>query len=386
MSEVASGTADHDPQNESTAVPSLLDATPGVNPVVASALRHYAATKESLIALMKRHAKSLSHETWSDLNKNVSEIGDALTLVSLEVAHLQGRVDQLQEQQERRGPGVPATYASVLAGTGAFVGTCAPPPTGPAETHTPPEPSPEHRETLLVYGKADVKTWTALTTRFNPVDLNIQNVSVRNISANGVSVQASNREGLDRLKTAIERDETIKDLLTPKFPVRFRPQFRVTGVDPSVTRENVFLKLKEQNGLELTEEQLTVRSVFPDRFSGTLTFVLEVDPTIYKTLKQKAFVTLGWTRCPITEFFHVVRCSKCCQYGHTRRFCQADGAVCGRCSTVHEGRCNRDKKCAACCKSNERFGTSLSVNHTFYEISCPLYKQQIERRRMRTAY
>ncbi|KAG0443400.1 hypothetical protein HPB47_014962 [Ixodes persulcatus] len=216
MSEVASGTADHDPQNESTAVPSLLDATPGVNPVVASALRHYAATKESLIALMKRHAKSLSHETWSDLNKNVSEIGDALTLVSLEVAHLQGRVDQLQEQQERRGPGVPATYASVLAGTGAFVGTCAPPPTGPAETHTPPEPSPEHRETLLVYGKADVKTWTALTTRFNPVDLNIQNVSVRNISANGVSVQASNREGLDRLKTAIERDETIKDLLTPK--------------------------------------------------------------------------------------------------------------------------------------------------------------------------
>ncbi|XP_042144069.1 uncharacterized protein LOC121834450 [Ixodes scapularis] len=386
MSEVASVTPDRDSQSESTAVTSLLDAAPGVNPVVASALKQYAVLKDSMITLMKRHAKSLSHESWTDLSKSVNGIGDALTLVSMEVAHLQGKVDQLRDLREGGGPGVRATYSSVLAGPGALAGTSGPLPATVADASTHSVPVQEHRETLLVYGKPDVNTRATLTTRFSPVTLNIQDVSVRNISSNGVSVQSSNREGLDRLKSAIEGDETVKDILTPKFPVRFRPQFRVTGVDPSVTRETAFLKLKEQNGLEVTEEQLTVRSVFPDRFSGTQTFILEVDPVIYKIVKQKTFLTLGWTRCPISEFFHVVRCSKCCQYGHTRRFCQADGTVCGRCGSMHEGRCTREKKCAACTKSNEKQGTSLAVNHTFYETICPLYKQQTEKRRMRTAY
>ncbi|KAG0420413.1 hypothetical protein HPB47_003516 [Ixodes persulcatus] len=103
----------------------------------------------------------------------------------MEVAHLQGKVDQLEERQ---GPEVPATYASVLAAAGALARS-----------------------------------------------------------------SASNREGLDRLKSAIESDEAVRDILTPKFPVRFRPQYRVTGVDTSVTRETAFLKLKEQNSLEITK-------------------------------------------------------------------------------------------------------------------------------------
>ncbi|XP_042142733.1 zinc finger protein 471-like [Ixodes scapularis] len=44
------------------------DAAPGVNPVVASALKQYAVLKDSMITLMKRHAKSLSHESWTDLS------------------------------------------------------------------------------------------------------------------------------------------------------------------------------------------------------------------------------------------------------------------------------------------------------------------------------
>ncbi|KAM7284329.1 uncharacterized protein ISCGN_001423 [Ixodes scapularis] len=90
-------------RSESTAVTSLLDAAPGVNPVVASALKQYAVLKDSMITLMKRHAKSLSHESWTDLSKSVNGIGDALTLVSMEVAHLQGKYHFKQVTGEWEG-------------------------------------------------------------------------------------------------------------------------------------------------------------------------------------------------------------------------------------------------------------------------------------------
>lgn len=383
MSESASASAEPELRNESLALPSVLDAAPGLNPVVAAALRHYAAIKESFVTLMKKHAKSLSHDAWGEVNKNIDVFGDALTLVSMEVSHLEGKLDLLKEQRVLELPG---TYAAAVAGAGAA--TC--PPETPAargpEILTVPEPAPEPRETLLIYGKPDVNTWVALTTKFNPLELNIQNVSVRNIASNGVSVQAANKEGLERLKAAIETDESIKEILTPKFPVRFRPQFRVTGVDPSVTRESALQKLKEQNGLEFTEEQITIKTVFLDRFSGTQTITFEADGALFKIIKEKKYIYLGWTRCPVVEYFHVIRCSKCCQYGHTRRFCQADEPVCGRCSTQHEQRCTNEKKCSACSKSNERNGTTIPTDHSFYDVTCPLYKQQVERRRARTTY
>ncbi|CAN8026640.1 unnamed protein product, partial [Ixodes persulcatus] len=245
----------------------------------------------------------------------------------------------------------------------------------------------EPRETLLVFGKTpEVNTWRAITSNFNPVELNIQNVSIRNIRSKGVCIQASNKEGLDRLKEAIEENVTSKEILTPKFPIRFRPQIRITGVDPSVTRENVIQKLKGPNELELTEEQVTVRSVFQDRYSGTSTMTLEVEASLFKTLKKKKFVHLGWTRCPVFEYFHTVRCSKCCQYGHTRRFCQSDTKTCAGCGEEHEGRCSRDRKCAACNRSNEKQGTTFSTAHSFYDITCSIYREQIERRTNRTTY
>lgn len=152
-----------------------------------------------------------------------------------------------------------------------------------------------------------------------------------------------------------------KELLTPKFPARSRPQIKITGVDPSATRETVLQKLTEQNNLEFTEEQVTIRSIFPDRFSGTSTLALEMDPLIYKKLKEQQYIYLDWTRCPITEYFHVVRCSKCCQYGHTRQYCQADAPMCPRCGAEHEGRCNSETKCTACSKSNAGNGPGLTL-------------------------
>ncbi|KAG0425304.1 hypothetical protein HPB47_027517 [Ixodes persulcatus] len=171
--------------------------------------------KESIVTLMKRHAKSLSHETWSDFNKNVNEIGDALTLVSMEVAHLQGKVDQLQEQQVR---GVPGTYASALAAAGALAGPSVAPTGGAVLPQVDPEPVQDSRETLLVYGKPEVNTWAALTTRFDQVTCNIQNVSVKNIAANGVSVQASNRVGAP-VFAALRSRSLSPFRLTPHEPV-----------------------------------------------------------------------------------------------------------------------------------------------------------------------
>lgn len=183
--------------DQTITVEPILDTATGLNPVVGSALRHYSAIKDSFITLMKRNAKSLSHESWNNLNKNIDQFGDALTLLSMEVAHLQGKIDQLQAQRERE---VPQTYASVLATRS----EAHPRTTAPAETaagsEIPPESNIESniepRETLLVFGEnPEVNTWRALTSSFNPVDLNIQNVSIRNIRSNGVCVQASNRDG-----------------------------------------------------------------------------------------------------------------------------------------------------------------------------------------------
>lgn len=68
MSESASASAQHDP-NESSIIPSVLDSTPGLNPVVVAALKHYAVIKDSAVTPMKKHAKSLSHETSTNLEK-----------------------------------------------------------------------------------------------------------------------------------------------------------------------------------------------------------------------------------------------------------------------------------------------------------------------------
>lgn len=50
--------------------------------------------------------------------------------------------------------------------------------------------------------------------------------------------------------------------------------------------------------------------------------VIKVSPTLRKLLIGKGFLFVGWKKSAVLDPLHVLRCYKCCSFGHIEKECQ----------------------------------------------------------------
>lgn len=204
-------------------------------------------------------------------------------------------------------------------------------------------------------------------------------------SRSGLTVVSADRESIDNLEKAIASNVQIKTALKVSRPPRRLPQFKISGVDPSILPGILRANINARNNLAIPEDGFRHRTNFRDR-AGNNVHIIEVSPAVYGLLKNRDRLLIGWTSCPIKENFYVAACQKCCSYGHVSTRCPNGRITCPYCAEEHSAAaCNLENKNNVVCRECRAAGKERFA-HTFNAPCCEVLSARIARLRAKTIY
>lgn len=237
---------------------------------------------------------------------------------------------------------------------------------------------PQHAET----------TKLAIQNHLDPLEFAVKEVRCKD---NGeVVVRCDSKECADKMlaaATASMSEAYDVDLQKP-----LKPRLKISGLPENITENELVNKLKKQNDLPESAKISVNRLVKRRRMnSDTAVAYLETDSCTFDRLLKMRRVNIGWERCVIVESIDVMRCYKCCEYGHKASSCR-NTFCCPKCAGDHEVKdCLNDyEKCVNCDKMNEQRSSRddeiLNVCHSAWSINCPLYQARLRNTRLRIDY
>ncbi|KAK9700810.1 hypothetical protein QE152_g31016 [Popillia japonica] len=201
-----------------------------------------------------------------------------------------------------------------------------------------------------------------------------------------VIIYCNNADNINVLKSTIA--EKIGNNYTTMSPRKINPKIVIYGVSvlDIKDREEFSKNLLTQNKLDRTSA--TVLNIV--RVIGkepTVNVIIEVDPFLFKSIMQKGKLFIGWKRCQVRESYHILRCYKCSGFGHLAKNCRSPTS-CPKCAGDHalQDCSSADPKCVNCVRSNDKYQTNYSVNHSVFDKTCPIYQNNVKHAQNITNY
>lgn len=184
-----------------------------------------------------------------------------------------------------------------------------------------------------------------------------------------LEVEGKASASMPKYRGAIE--ESLREMAAVRTGAQ-RMAVICSGMDEATTTEELHSCLVSQfEGILVNPDD--VRGLRKMR-DGTqiATVMLSVNDAI--AVLKKGSVTVGWSRCRITQDTRPTRCFRCLGYGHRAIHCKATdhSDCCLRCGEQgHKAKgCDRPPRCLICCDNVDR-------NHPTGGFKCPTYKGSV---------
>lgn len=118
--------------------------------------------------------------------------------------------------------------------------------------------------------------------------------------------------------------------------------------------------------------------------------ILECDPSTHSRImgRTEKHLAIGFVLCPVFDYVPVLRCFRCCLFGHVASKCQGE-EVCGKCmSREHStGDCISDvNRCVNCATANSKYNLQLNDRHTVFDSKCPTYEKMVSQVKLGIEY
>ncbi|GBO16141.1 hypothetical protein AVEN_29551-1, partial [Araneus ventricosus] len=179
---------------------------------------------------------------------------------------------------------------------------------------------------------------TALEGKIKLKDIQVEVLSCRPIQGNGIVVKTKTPEMLEKLKTTIMNDLTLRDKCQVYIPKPRVPHIIIFDIPPqdgdqAAHENNFIIQLKESN--ELTDQEIKV--VFKKKGRGSLqNWILAMQPKNYQEIKDKKRLRCGFNSYRFKEFLEPLRCFGCYRFGHLKRNCRETKPTCTKCTANHD--------------------------------------------------
>lgn len=216
-----------------------------------------------------------------------------------------------------------------------------------------------------------------LLDKVNPAEIGIGVQMKKSTKNGGVVIQCGNEVSLAKAQNVIK--ENLGERYEIKKPIPYKNRIKILGIhenEHDINNEMLIQKIVKQNDLQ--NEEAEIRIIYKSKISDKkFSMVIEVSSYIYKCLMKQEKIYLGWNRCKIIEDVGIVRCYKCCGYGHMQSKCTKEEIVCPICAGNHNlADCKSDKaKCINCCLSNEKYKLKLDTEHRVFSKDCPTLRR-----------
>lgn len=222
--------------------------------------------------------------------------------------------------------------------------------------------------------------------KINPGDIGVGIKSIKNTRNGAVIIKVRDEKEAQRLQVNIEHK--LANSVSIKIPEKKNPCIKIVGIGKDYEEEELINTLKGQNNSIITEESNLKVKVTKKMVKAYMS-IIECDPMTFQKimLKSEGKLFVGCRACRVFEHIGVLRCYNCSQYGHTSAECK-NKRICSKCnSTDHEIKeCNKRARCTNCCLSNNDHHTKYEVNHSSFDIRCPVYINMLNKMRPKICY
>nr|CAH7756124.1 unnamed protein product [Callosobruchus chinensis] len=249
------------------------------------------------------------------------------------------------------------------------------------------KPKVNNSSVLLIKANNDVSDTDVLhdiTTSVNPAQINACIDNTRKIK-NGLMVLCEDEKSLERLKVNLNSNKALNSKYTISEPKKFKPRLLVKNV-----------KLNNQSPEQVVEGIITLNKFDETSYLKCVTklkhfqstnLIIEVSPDLRKIILKRGYIHVGWKKCEVSDHIHILRCSKCCGYGHTVKDCNLE-LVCGKCAQHHKlADCqSTSEECVNCINFNKSSKRNVATNHACNSKECTVFNNYIDNLNSRIDY
>lgn len=258
----------------------------------------------------------------------------------------------------------------------------------------------DNSKTCLIIKSADRKVPNTSVERyfknnFSPGSLGVE-LNRTKVTKDGFLVSCANESEMKKLKetleTKISNDYQICE------PARLRPKIIIRGIPEECLKEqnganklllsdNFIQNLIDNNNLVPNSvNDFHVISCFKSKSS--INVILEIVPSLFKLIINRGFIFLGWQKCFVKEYYHLIRCFKCNKFGHLKKDCKNEKSICPDCSECHERKdCkSKSKLCPNCIFQNSKYKSNWPTDHSAISYNCNFYKMKIDNLKSKIQY
>ena len=191
----------------------------------------------------------------------------------------------------------------------------------------------------------------------------------------------TNTEKVDNLQEKLKNE--FGDKIKLKKPIM--PKIKIVSIplqfDTSI-KDNIVPQIINQNNALVKafgENKDSLQFIFARETKGNKSLVLKCSPEIRSILKQQNDrINISHFQCKVYDRIHVVQCSKCCKFGHTKQNCNNPDIICTFCSDKHIFQACPHKQnitkhaCHNCLQICEDKTDFQFYNHNAFSEKCPL--------------
>lgn len=208
-------------------------------------------------------------------------------------------------------------------------------------------------------------------------------------AAGNIILKCDNQKSLEKIRTTVE--SKMSESCSVELPKKLNPRIKVVGINESELSEDINVlknKFLNQNKSIGDTKDGSFKIVYKSNVRNKkFDVIAELDPKSFNVIMQEGKLNIGWNRCNVYEYLTMVRCFKCCEYGHIQRVCK-NNVVCPLCSESHEKKnCqNNILKCHNCITMNSKNNTAFEVSHAVWDRKCYCLKKLEDVKRGRINY
>jgi hypothetical protein len=228
-------------------------------------------------------------------------------------------------------------------------------------------------------------TRAAVQKNIDPSKLPIK--ELRNVARGSVVLECKNAESAELVRKGVE--EKMGDEYEVSVSSLRNPEVKVIGLFDKPDESEVIERIKIQN--EFLDPGAIIEILKVEKMRNredSYNLVLKVDPKSYNLIMSAGRLNVGWNRCRVVENLRILRCFKCCEYGHRVSDCKNEEKCnkCAGCHNTNDCDCN-GFKCVNCEKAKLTFKLNdIKTDHPVWSPECQVYSRILERKKKTINY
>lgn len=196
---------------------------------------------------------------------------------------------------------------------------------------------------------------------------------IRQLRSKGILLEVNDKEDIEIINKTNMQDYGLRAMA----PKKQDPSIIIYDVDKDYNVDELKDDFINKNfsqeqvlELERSNKQINFKFCFKNKINTRVNWIVQIPADYYQVLLDRGRIYLSWRMHRVNEYIGLLRCFKCCGYGHMAKDCGVSSQVCENCGSLEHGRDGcplRDRPvCPNCIRTKRK-----DANHHFKSRTCP---------------